>query len=407
MSSVLYLYILFSNCFERYVSFNFADEAITILLCLLALVKLMTPGQRAEDLWNRYDKWLVLFLSGFFMTGVLSSLVAGTRPPFIGIVKDIMLVGKFFLCFLCGKLLFAEMDREKMLNRIRSITKVSIAVIFFFGVISLFVNIGMGSQVRFGFRSYQFLYTHYTFLVFAEVVMIAMIFAKKERTNTRYLLMAQATLLMTMRTKAVVFCAAVLLFWFMKNYGKKIHLRYYVTAGIAGLLISWGKIREYLSYGASYNMRNGLYMGGLKLAAKYFPLGSGFCSYGSNLSYEYNRQMYEVVGLLSHQGFEVGKPVISDVFWPYIYGQFGVIGMIFYVGMLLLVFYSLRTELQETDKDKLYGANLIFIYLVLASVAEAVYTNVTGVFSAVLLAIYFRKSGEGNKEKRRPFTIRF
>ena len=156
-------------------------------------------------------------------------------------------------------------------------------------------------------------------------------------------------------------------------------------------------------------MRNGLWMAGLKLAEAYFPLGSGFGSFGSNLSYEYSPQIYYDLGLGSFQGFEHGTPVLSDVFWPYIYGEFGVIGFLLYVGMLVMIFFSLREELRE-QQELMRGANCIFAYLLVASMAEAVFTNSTGVCSALLLSVYFRRTCRRSAEHsacRTPFLIRF
>ena len=59
------------------------------------------------------------------------------------------------------------------------------------------------------------------------------------------------------------------------------------------------------------------------------------------------------------------------------------------------------------EPEKLKGANLIFIYLLVASTAEAVFTNSTGVFSAVLLALYFRKDMKETERQPGLFVVRF
>lgn len=407
MGCILYLLILFSNCLEKYFpSINYLDEILVIVIFLLAVLKIIVLGSGVGTLWNRYDNILVILLTGLLFTGVLSSFLGESVPSGIGIAKDVMLVSKFFLCYLCGKLLFVHGDRERLIRRMRKITKCSIDVIFVCGIVSLFYDIGMGDQVRFGIRSYQFLYTHYTFLVYAEVVMIGVICVKKERKNRKYLFMALCTLVMTLRTKAVVFAFVCILFLLFDRFGRELKLRHYIAAGAAGLVIAWSKITEYLSYGISYNMRNGLYAAGAKLAAKYFPLGSGFCTFGSNLSYEYNKQIYYDIHLASHQGFEDGAPVLSDVFWPYICGQFGVAGVILYVFMLIMIFYSMKEELRGENPASFQGVNMIFIYLILASVAEAVFTNNSGVFSAFLFSICLGRKREAEPVVHKPYVLR-
>ena len=406
---ILYLVILFSNSLESVVpQAKYIDELL-LFACLLAAVVKICVDEVSLDGWNRYDLALAVMLFFFLLTGTASTLLNGSDTSLTAVVKDLVLCGKFFAVFLCGKLLFLTADREEIFRRLRRMTRLLVTVIFLCGILSLFVNIGMGDQVRYGLRSYRFLFTHYMFLVYAEAVMTSVLCTGKDEDNRIYIGMALGTMLLTLRTKAVVFCIIFLVFFLVERLGKEIKLRYYVLAGVAGIAVAWGKITEYLSWGFTYNMRNGLYLAGARLAAEYFPLGVGFAGFGSNLSYEYNTQIYYDLGLNTYQGFDRGAPVVSDVFWPYIYGEFGVIGFLLYVGMLVMIFFSLREELRE-QQELLRGANCIFAYLLVASMAEAVFTNSTGVCSALLLSVYFRRTCRRSAEHsacRTPFLIRF
>lgn len=406
---ILYLMILFSNSLESVVpQAKYIDELLLFAFLLAAVVKICVD-EVSLDGWNRYDLALAVMLFFFLLTGTASTLLNGSETSLTAVVKDLVLCGKFFAVFLCGKLLFLTADREEMFRRLRRMTRLLVTVIFLCGILSLFVNIGMGDQVRYGLRSYRFLFTHYMFLVYAEAVMTSVLCTGKDEDNRIYIGMALGTMLLTLRTKAVVFCIIFLVFFLVERLGKEIKLRYYVLAGVAGIAVAWGKITEYLSWGFTYNMRNGLYLAGARLAAEYFPLGVGFAGFGSNLSYEYNTQIYYDLGLNTYQGFDRGAPVVSDVFWPYIYGEFGVIGFLLYVGMLVMIFFSLREELRE-QQELMRGANCIFAYLLVASMAEAVFTNSTGVCSALLLSVYFRRTCRRSAEHsacRTPFLIRF
>lgn len=406
---ILYLVILFSNSLESVVpQAKYIDELLLFAFLLAAVVKICVD-EVSLDGWNRYDLALAVMLFFFLLTGTASTLLNGSDTSLTAVVKDLVLCGKFFAVFLCGKLLFLTADREEIFRRLRRMTRLLVTVIFLCGILSLFVNIGMGDQVRYGLRSYRFLFTHYMFLVYAEAVMTSVLCTGKDEDNRIYIGMALGTMLLTLRTKAVVFCIIFLVFFLVERLGKEIKLRYYVLAGVAGIAVAWGKITEYLSWGFTYNMRNGLYLAGARLAAEYFPLGVGFAGFGSNLSYEYNTQIYYDLGLNTYQGFDRGAPVVSDVFWPYIYGEFGVIGFLLYVGMLVMIFFSLREELRE-QQELMRGANCIFAYLLVASMAEAVFTNSTGVCSALLLSVYFRRTCRRSAEHsacRTPFLIRF
>lgn len=406
---ILYLVILFSNILEQVIPQGSYIDELLFFVFLLGTAMKISVVRAGLDGWNRYDFAIAILLLFFLMTGTVSTLLYGKDSPGVAVAKDIILCGKFFAVFLCGKLLFLTADRDKILGRIRKVTRLLVLVIFLCGILSLFVNIGMGDQIRYGLRSYQFLFTHYMFLVYAEAVMTAVLCTGKDEDNRIYIAMALGSMLLTLRTKAVVFCVIFLMFFLLEKIGKDIRFRYYVIAGAAGAVAAWGKISEYLSWGFTYNMRNGLYMKGISLAMAHFPLGTGFASFGSNLSYEYNPQIYYDLGLDSFQGFEHGTPVLSDVFWPYIFGEFGVIGFVLYTGMLILLFFSLKEELRGYS-EMMRGANCLFAYLLVASAAEAVFTNSTGVCCALFLSIYFRRTCRNTdelSENRSPFLIRF
>lgn len=106
---------------------------------------------------------------------------------------------------------------------------------------------------------------------------------------------------------------------------------------ITSLWIMSDKISDYISWGV-YNLRTGLYVVGFLIAMNHFPLGTGFCTFGSNLSFLERSPLYAEYGLNNSQamGDNQEGAFISDTFWPYIYGQWGIIGLILYVTSIIL-----------------------------------------------------------------------
>lgn len=387
-----YILLVFKPCISN-IKLNLLDELIFLLVLLLGIIKLLKL-KKIRILLNKYDiyilnSWLLLFI-----LGIVSTLIFKVQDNITVIIKDIILFSKFILCYVMGKLLWPRLNRDKILKNIIKIAKISTIIIFICGFISLFINIGMGSEIRYGLRAYQFLFSHYTFLVFAQIILLATITCE-EKNNNLYIFMSLIILLLTLRSKAIAFIIIYLFFNIMNKYRKNIK---WWHIGIAGILILWmlsNKILDYLSWG-DYNLRTGLHLKSFQIAKDYFPLGAGFGTYGSNISYEYLSPLYAKYGLMSYQGFNQGfvsaGAVISDVFWPYIIGQWGILGTIIYILILWWIFMSFRTELKETNSKKYLACIYIFIYMLLASTTEAVYTNESGVWTAILLSIYFNNT---------------
>lgn len=283
-------------------------------------------------------------------------------------------------------------DRKKnaLIKAVKRPTKILIIIIFMCGILNLFIDLQMGGEIRYGLRCYQFYYTHYTFLVASTVFMLSIMLYKNSFYN-KYSIMCLLILLFTLRSKAIVF---VLIYIMLSIYKKKnvtLNFRSCMAFCVIGFWAVSGKISDYISWGI-YNLRTGLHIVGFVIACDYFPLGSGLGTFGSNLSFLAKSPLYSKYGLDHSQamGDDVEGAFISDTFWPYVYGQFGFIGLIIFLLMLLTIFNSLNDR--RDDCDYFYPAVLLLLYLVIGSFAEATFTNQTGIFVAMFINLFlYRK----------------
>ena len=89
-----------------------------------------------------------------------------------------------------------------------------------------------------------------------------------------------------------------------------------------------------------------LHLVGITVLMDFFPLGSGFGTFASYLSGRYYSNIYELYGISDVFGMTREKyNYISDVFWPYIYGQFGIFGLMIYVKIIFSLFPTLDDNL--------------------------------------------------------------
>ena len=380
---IFYFIAILGNIIDQYVSFlSWADELSAILLFVLYINKFKKL--------DRYDRKILKLLFLFFIVGLIPTFLYKIQRDNIVLIKDIVLFSKFFVGITRSKFVIDDRKKNALIKAVKRPTKILIIIIFMCGILNLFIDLQMGGEIRYGLRCYQFYYTHYTFLVASTVFMLSIMLYKNSFYN-KYSIMCLLILLFTLRSKAIVF---VLIYIMLSIYKKKnvtLNFRSCMAFCVIGFWAVSGKISDYISWGI-YNLRTGLHIVGFVIACDYFPLGSGLGTFGSNLSFLAKSPLYSKYGLDHSQamGDDVEGAFISDTFWPYVYGQFGFIGLIIFLLMLLTIFNSLNDR--RDDCDYFYPAVLLLLYLVIGSFAEATFTNQTGIFVAMFINLFlYRK----------------
>lgn len=83
----------------------------------------------------------------------------------------------------------------------------------------MLVNTGIADEVRYGLRSYKFIYSHYTYLVYNEVLLYS-ILATEDKRNAVFKIMSLLSIAATFRTKGFITIAFILAYYLL-NFAKK------------------------------------------------------------------------------------------------------------------------------------------------------------------------------------------
>ena len=128
------------------------------------------------------------------------------------------------------------------------------------------------------------------------------------------------------------------------------------------------------------NARLVLYIGGIKLANNYFPLGKGLSSYGSSTSEISDSNAYAEVGIDSLWWFE-GASYLTDTFWAMVIGESGWLGFLFYG---LMIIFLIKQCFEKLIKNRFDNDKWIFmiglamsIYFLINSFASPVFSGAT------------------------------
>lgn len=396
--NVLFEIFLFQNCFAYiFRFFTYVDEVSTILLIILTLFALMNKFRKNALL--PLEKKIIVFIAIFIFIGILSTVIFKLQPEKSAIYKDAFNIIKFPVFYICTLVLSNGLDKKMLLKSVANRSRIYVIIIFIFSIINIFFNIGMNIDVRYGFRSFKFLFSHSTYLVSSMIIMICVIIADQhKKSDVLIIFEAMIILILTFRNKAFVFILAYFFERLVLKYLRKIKLKYIFVLGIFGVLITYKKILEVASYGL-IAARPALYIVGFKLACEYFPLGSGFGTFASYLSGQYYSPIYDTYSISSVIGLTRDMyDYMADTFWPYIYGQFGFIGFGLFAATIIAIFISLKKRYYMNFKSML-AAFLLFSYILIASTAEAIFTDVTGIFIFMAMGTYLGENRIHTKSK--------
>ena len=277
----------------------------------------------------------------------------------------------------------------------------TVAIIAMFGIINLFFKIGpmLQDEVRFGIKPYQFLFAHPSGLVLSIVLSICVIDSidKNKRRKIIFDCLCLLVIILTMRTKGLVFVALYLVVNFVYKYFYKYRKVLVVIIPIVAIIASAYKIIEYSTYDTT--PRGSLYKGAIALSVDDFPLGSGFASFGSDLSVRADSKVYSEIDISFYYHNDVLiQNIYDDAGLAFYLGEFGFIGFTCFLIILVMIF---RIALKGVD-DKSSGRELVpilvlMLYLVIAVPAEAVFTN-NGLEIAIILFVLMCLCNNSNRK---------
>ena len=385
--NVLFDSFIFQNCLIAYIpKLNYIDESFTIMLIILSLFYILNRNNHIA-LYSSEVKTAALFFILLFV-GAIGNLLHHIQPEKIAIYKDVLAISKFVVCYICTLIVTNNIDKDLLLKKVAKRSRIYLNIIFVFLIINIIHDIGMSMDVRYGIRSYKFLYQHPTYLVSSVVILLCVILSGSRKKFDNFIIFeAIVILIFSLRNKAFVFVLGYIFMKTVMKYAKSIKIRYILILAVIGIFATYNKIMEYASYYLTA-ARPALFIVGYMLARRYFPFGSGFGTFASEISGQYYSPIYYEYGINVVTGLEeTAHSYIGDTFWPYVYGQFGFLGLVIFLLIILNIFKSLQSRYHH-DKNTQSAAFLILLYILIASTAEAIFTDVTGCFSFAVIAGY-------------------
>ena len=359
--------------------FSYADEVIAILLVLWALLS------RCGEKVGIHERRGLAALGLLCILGLVGNLAFGYQDSAFAIAVDLFTCIKIFVAYFAARVVLRGKGRCLKAFQVVGRAFLAVAACGLLLHVAGIVQLGSG-RVTFGIPCYQFIFSHPTNLAAYCVGFSALMFSG-DKPKTGWLAVACLILVSTQRAKAVAM-AFVILFFVFYGAAKRDDMRpsklVFVFLGAGAVFFGADQIQEYFL--TSTAARSLLMQDGLAIAGKLFPLGSGFATFGTYMSGEYYSPLYFEYGLNTVWGLWPSNPTfVSDSFWPAILAQFGFIGLVALVYLLVESGKSIAGD-AGTKEIRFASFGTIPIYLLILSTSDASFFNFYGPFYALTIA---------------------
>ena len=396
MYKFFFTFIILASILDyRIFGLNYWDEILVVFVPLYYILdsKKISIKKSKLNIWGTLISLLII--------GLVSNIL---HPEFqssnIAILKDIVAIIKFPILILVLMKYRISSQQNKISHDAALISKLLLYIMFVTAIVGYFIDIGVYQDEIRLVKCYKFFFSHPTFLVSSLIMMTSILMADGVKRNKKELLVAGVLILLTGRTKGYIMIV-LLIFIILKLYifynafdrfsgNLKLKKRYFVLGllcvGIVGYVLGKAKVIEYMGWGLTA-ARPALYIVGFDLLKDCFPFGAGFGTFASSISGVHYSNVYNLYHIAGVNGLIQGNTnYIADTFPPYIYGQFGIIGALAY---LLLLMKIIRYQFKRIHSyDKMLGFFYLWIYVFVACSAEAFLTNASAAQLAIVLSVY-------------------
>ena len=380
LSAIMTLF-LFQTLLENYFSqASYIDEGLAALFCGVFVLDLIVSGEaRIREIGICF---LILWATA---AGLYGNWKFGIQDVNSAIYLDIVSHFKYALLYL-GVTSAARKRHWNIEEAARIpvlLAKGYLIVLFVFGVLNIFVDLGMYGEIRYGLRNYSFVFGTpgiVTNTVLYIIMLLLLDSALHEgRPNKSFLLMAIAVLIMVIKSRSLILAATALILFESFVLEKKQDMRLRILGiAIIGGFIGYPQYQNYFVNGVTANRgtapRQLFWQGGLRLFQEYFPYGTGFGTFGSSTAATNYSQLYYILEFNTVAGMQpTNTKYLNDTFWPMIFTQLGLFGMIPYILLMIIIFYDIYRNAKRSGNLYIRFAAYLYIANVLFSSIQSSY----------------------------------
>lgn len=335
---------------------------------------------------SRKDAVIIAMTFICVILGLIGNFKERLITNWFPVAVDVLCLLKVVMPYLVMKMV-GQLDRDMNIIRyMLPFAKLLVIVSTLCGIINQFHYIRMSYGTRYGLRAYFFLFNNAARLGYIIACCMLVIILQEKSKIKEILYIGLCVFNMILTTKGVVYIVLVCFAVFMLLWrGKeKLTPAQVVPLAIAGTVASTVQINSYIKDYNSPRIR--LIRYGAVTANDYFPFGSGFATYGSDMAARnysvlyYRYRFHKLYGLSPTDG-----SFLNDCYLAMVIGQFGYIGLIAYIILLGVIFLQVNSiTLMKPAKAMTLS---IYIGLIVSCFGTAIIKSSIGVMIMAMLGL--------------------
>jgi len=390
--SIFLSIFIFHNIIERFIpASRFFDEGIALLCIPLAIYDFFRNYKTKGSKISKIKKLEILLIFAFLLCGLAGNLLYKFQPAWVVAVSAILAV-KFFAILLSAgyiqKYIQVNLEEQEMVVQIISVLWFSYYFLAkllpqWFAIPTAW-DICAKSSILFALLVYC---THKNIWLY--------------RIS---LLMMLAMLLLSGKEKAYGAILVFGLFYYLIVHKKiQTKLRYILYMAIPIAILAWDKIYYYYVEGNGRYAKSIMTSTSLKIAKDYFPIGTGFGTFASNYAKISYSPVYYLYGIAENGQLSAeSKKYLTDLFWPVLFGETGVLGTILYGGLIILLFMQVQ-RVFFYHKKKYLLLIFMYVFMLMTTFTEAGFMQPMIMVFAFIMGIVLEEYEEKRKQKMKYF----
>lgn len=314
------------------------DEAMALLMGFAYLVSIILERHVKKD-----ELIIILLTICMIILGFIGNLKFDLLHSKYLWFLDAFNMFKFIAASLGALHLFSRTKHNEYIIRYLALF-VEVVIVFstIFLIIHCFTNINMSTDVRYGFRTYNFVFLRvgdfYEAYLYFLVIFFADLYVEKRRITWLFIALTMINMMSTFRSRAFAYAGLFILFYiaFVVFKVERVKLRYIVPIVVAAGITFAG---QFVYYFTGDKARNLLLRYGVRIMRAAFPIGTGFGTFGTAVAREHYSKLYLRYGFWRYYGTSMRHSnFLLDTYWPAIMAELGIFGAIFMLIVVLLLF---------------------------------------------------------------------
>lgn len=340
-----------------------------------------------------------VLLSLICLFGFVSNLMTSMNNNVVDIISDCYSFIKMFAVYIgVDYLLYNNPEAaDDTILGVSKIAKLFIIVSFIFGVLNFMGIVNMSEQVRFGMNTFSFIFGNASQYGVVLGVALAIIIFSNPKHLFFYEIIGLITMVFTLKGMTLII-VAIYVSMSLISIGK-VKLIHIVIVGGLLLFVLRYQIATYLLDQTA--PRAILIRYGAITANTYFPVGSGFGTYGSAVAAKHYSPLYTQYGFYGRRALMYSaddtSSALFDCYLGMALGQFGWIATVLLIAVFAMIGRDIFNKENNDKKSFFISIGLFFCMCGMAIMAGSV-KNIPGQTILIALALYKYKSKLIHKE---------